>query len=642
MTKRQVYINPKPYLEALELWRERLASAGLWAPLQGELIKTDDALGRVTAEAVEATVSSPFFHASAMDGVAVRFADTLGASESSPKRLKLGEQAVFVNTGHPLPAGMDAVIMIEDIEEPGDGTVEIIEAATPWQHIRPVGEDIVATELIVSENHLLRPMDIAAVLAGGITRLSVRRRPRVSFIPTGSELVPPGTDMKRGDIVEYNSRMLAGMAVQWGAEVRRHDIVKDDLGLLKAAITEEARWADLVVVNAGSSAGTEDYTIHAIAGLGEVIQHGVSIRPGKPTIFGMVDGKAVLGVPGYPVSAHVSFRLFGGPLVYALQGREQECPRTITAKLSRQLSSPIGVEEFVNVKLGKVGEGVIATPISRGAGVLMSIVRADGVLRIPSGLEGFAAGSDVEAELFRPLEDIEKSVVCIGSHDNTLDLLANFLKKRHPEYGLSSAHVGSLGGVIALRKGEAHIAGSHLLDEATGEYNIPIVKKHLAGRKAYIINLVHRQQGLLVKKGNPKGIAGLPDLTRDDVVFVNRQPGSGTRLLTDLCLSRAGIDPLQVKGYEHDEYTHMGVASAVLSDAADAGMAILAAANALGTDFVPVASERYDLVIPAEHIGHPAVEAMLDIVRNDAEFKKAVEGLGGYDTSEMGKVVWEG
>jgi putative molybdopterin biosynthesis protein len=376
-----------------------------------------------------------------------------------------------------------------------------------------------------------------------------------------------------------------------------------------------------------------------IAGLGQVVVHGVNIKPGKPVILGIVQGKPVVGIPGYPVSAALTFNLFVKPLLYKMQGRVASPPEKMTAKLSRQVASTLGVEEFLRVKLGSVSGNLIATPVTRGAGVLMSIVRADGVVRIPAENEGIAAGHEVTVELFRPSHEIANTIVCIGSHDNALDVLGNFLRKRHPEMSLSSAHVGSMGGLLALKRGEAHLAGTHLLDEETGEYNVSYIKKHLPGRKTVLVNLVYREQGLLVPKGNPKGIKGFDDLRREDMVFVNRQAGAGTRLLTDLSLEKLGIDPSKVKGYHHEEFTHMAVAAAVVSGAADTGLAVLSAARALGLDFILVAKERYDLAIPQEFYDTPMMQALLAIIREDGEFRDQITGMGGYDVSEMGRVI---
>jgi putative molybdopterin biosynthesis protein len=646
---RDIYLESVPLSEALMLWRDTLESRGRLRAFPGETIRVTDSLGSITAEAVTAKISSPFYHSSAMDGYAVKYAETFGASERNPKNLKLGNQAVYVDTGDPIPDGFNAVIMIEDVNigrHEGTGlrdgdSLEIISPATPWQHVRVIGEDLVATELILPENQVIRPVDIGAMLAGGHTEVLVRRRPKIVIVPTGTEIVEPGSTLKKGDIIEYNSRILGGLVSEWGGDPVRFRIVPDNLEELKKAILDAHSMGDMVVINAGASAGSEDFTAKAISDLGEIVLHGVNIKPGKPVILGWVKGKPVLGIPGYPVSAFITFALFAKPVIYSWRGLDIEGPELMKAKISRQVASTLGQEEFLRVKLGKVGDQFIATPVSRGAGVLMSLVRADGFLRIPAMSEGIGAGSEVEVELLRSKNDIENTIVCIGSHDNALDLLANILKKRHPSLSLSSAHVGSMGGLMALSRGQAHIAGTHLLDEETGEYNVSFIRNYLSGKGTLLLNLVYREQGLLVPKGNPKNIQGFEDLTRDNVVFVNRQSGAGTRLLTDKCLRELGINTVDVKGYDREEFTHMGVASAVLTGVADTGLAILASARALGLDFVSVAKERYDLAIPKEFLNMDMIGQLLKIIREDDEFRKTVAGLGGYDISDMGKVMYE-
>ncbi|MDA8105287.1 MAG: molybdopterin biosynthesis protein [Nitrospiraceae bacterium] len=643
--RKGIYIENTPLDEALKKWSQRILASGI-KPLAGEVIPVTDSLGRVTAGAVFARLSAPFYHSSAMDGYAVKFADTFGAAEYSPKKLSIGERAVYVDTGDPMPDGFNAVVMIEDVNVvaavgDGPGYIEIIKPAAPWQHVRAIGEDIVCTELILPENHRIRPVDIGAVISGGHVDVLVRRRPKVAIIPTGSEIVEPGTELKKGDIIEYNSRILSALVTEWGGDPLRFAPISDDPGKIKDALLKGCARADLVVINAGSSAGSEDFTAKAVAELGEVILHGINIKPGKPVILGWIKGRPVLGIPGYPVSTYITFGLFAKGLIYKWQGLEPPETGRIPARLSRQVASSLGQEEFLRVKLGKVGDNLIATPVSRGAGVLMSLVRADGIVRVPAMSEGFGAGTEVSVEMLRGKEEIENTVVCIGSHDNALDLLANILKKNYPKYSLSSAHVGSMGGLVALKKDEAHIAGTHLLDEETGEYNVPFIKRLLADRKIVLINLVYRQQGLLVPKGNPKKISGFNDLVRDDVVFINRQSGAGTRLLTDKYLKELKIDPKAVRGYEREEYTHMGVASAVLTGIADTGMAILAAARALDLDFIPLAKERYDLAVPAKYLSMPTLLALLKIIMEDREFRSGVEALGGYDVSDMGKIMYE-
>ncbi|MHB8880109.1 MAG: molybdopterin biosynthesis protein [Thermodesulfovibrionales bacterium] len=640
--RKGIYLENTPLEKALELWSARLGMSGS-GPLEGEPVPLEEALGRVTAAAVIARLSSPFYHAAAMDGYSVRFMDTFGASELSPKRLALGEEALYVDTGDPLPDRFNAVVMVEDVNliRGQDSAIEIIQPVTPWQNVRVIGEDIVATELILPENHRMRPVDIGAAISGGHTSIMVRRRPRVVIIPTGSELVEPGTELRKGDIIEYNSRVLSSLVSEWGGEPVRIRPVPDDLEKIKAAIISGCETGDLVVINAGSSAGSEDYTAKAISELGEVLLHGINIKPGKPVILGWVRDRPVLGIPGYPVSAYITFKLFAAPLIFRLQGLEPPPPEIIRARLSRQAASTLGQEEFLRVKVGRVAENLIATPVSRGAGVLMSLVRADGFVRIPAMSEGFGAGTEVDVDMLRSRDEIEHTIVCIGSHDNALDLLANILKKNYPAYSLSSAHVGSLGGIIALKKGEAHCAGTHMLDEETGEYNISFINRLLPGKRIVLVNLVYRTQGMIVLKGNPKQITGFADLTRKDIVFINRQGGAGTRMLTDKHLKELGIDPKGIRGYEREEYTHMGVASAVLTGLADTGLGILAAARALDLDFIAVAKERYDLALPAEYLSDPKIAALLRTIRVNAEFRQMVESLGGYDTTDMGKVMYE-
>ena len=634
------YRENLPLPDALALWDEALRKEELLNPLPGEILPVSVALHRVTSGPVFARVSSPAFHSSAMDGYAVRAADTFGAAETSPKRLRINVEAVPIDTGKPMPEGFNAVLILEEISVE-DGFIEFRAPAFPYKNVRLAGEDIVATELILPENHKLRPMDLAALLAGGITQVKVRRRPLVSIIPTGSDLVPPGSELKTGEIIESNSSLLGGLIEEWGGSPLIKNIVPDEPLPLKSAISDALMESDIVIVNAGASLGTKDYTFDCVEELGKVVLHGVAIKPGKPVILGVVKGKPVIGIPGFPVSAYITFELFVKPLVHALLGVPPEPARTLEGIISRTLPSSLGQEEFIRVKAGKVGEEYIVTPLQRGAGQLMSLVRADGILRIPAMSEGLGPGTRVRVELLKSPSEIENTVVFIGSHDNAIDLLSSFLKKKYPLYSLSSAHVGSMGGLLALKRGEAHSAPTHLLDEETGEYNISFIKRLLPDRKITLVNMVYREQGLMVKKGNPTNIKTFEDLARPGIRFINRQAGSGTRLLLDKHLRELKIDTSKISGYRKEEYTHMAVASAVLTDAADCGLGVLSAARALGLDFIPVARERYDIAIPTEFLDLPQVKAVLDIIRNDEEFKKTLLGMGGYEVEDMGKVIYQ-
>jgi putative molybdopterin biosynthesis protein len=639
MSTQKIYLESVSVAEALERMHDALNAAG-WGPAT-ELVSTDDALGRVTAAPVMAHISAPHYHASAMDGVAVKATDTFQAMETNPVVLTFGQQAFWVDTGDPLPPGCDAVIMVEDVNMLDGGykagaRCEILAPASPWQHIRPIGEDVVATEIILPEGHRIRPVDLGALLAAGVLQVPVVRRPRVAFIPTGTELVTPRPDPKSGEIIEFNSRVVLGQVAEWGGIPDRRPIVIDNYDLIKAAVLKAIDEADIVIVNAGSSAGSEDFTVHVLGELGQVLAHGVAIKPGKPVMMGTIQGKPFIGLPGYPVSTWLTADLFVKPLVYRAQGLAVPQRPCTEAILARRLTSPMGVEDYVRVKLGRVGDKLVATPIGRGAGVTMSLVRADGLLVVPAGREGIGEGQTVSVELLRPLEEIQETVVAIGSHDTALDLMASFLRRTGSGYFLSSAHVGSLGGLLALKRGEAHMAGVHLLDEATGDYNTSYVRRYL-GRPALLVLLARREQGFLVPKGNPKQIHSFRDLARADVTYVNRQRGAGTRLLLDYHLKQEGIEPEQVQGYSREEFTHLNVAAAVKSGAADTGLGILAAARALDLDFVPITWEEYELCVPAELADHPGVQAVLDLI-NQTEFRQAMADLGGYDVTEAGRI----
>ena len=637
-TGRRYYLNNIPLDQAVERFHDALRQAGALSRSPAEEVPVEDAGGRVTAGPVWAQMSSPHYDSAAMDGIAVRAADTTGASETSPIRLTVGEQAVWVDTGDPVPDGYDAIVMVEHVHEIDEATVEVQAPVPPYYHVRPLGEDMVASELLLPESHVLRPVDLGACAAAGVTKVLVRVRPTVAIIPTGSELVAAGSVAAAGEIVEFNSIILAGLVEEWGGHAARLAPVPDDLDRLRNALQEAVRRHDIVIINAGSSAGSEDYTARIVEEMGELIVHGVAYRPGHPVVLGVVQGKPVLGIPGYPVSAVLTCELFVKPLVELKLGVQAQRRRRVEARMARKVVSPMGEDEHVRVALGRVGERMVATPIQRGAGVITSLVRADGLLTVPRLSEGVEAGSKVEVELLRPVEEIERKIVATGSHDLTLDLLASLLRRNDPGLTLGSSNVGSLGGLMALRRGEAHLAGSHLLDEETGEYNVPFVRRYLEGREIVIVRLVGRTQGLMVPSGNPLGIASLEDLFRDGVSFVNRQRGSGTRVLLDYKLKRLGPEPHRIAGYEREEYTHLGVAAAVAAGRADTGLGILSAARAMGLDFVPLLNEQYDLIIPADFYDGDLLAPLLGLIRSD-EFKCEVEALGGYDTSRTGEVV---
>ena len=662
--KRNIYLEDIPLEDAQAVLRKALADAGFWQSMPVEIIPISEANGRFTGTAVWAKISAPHYHASAMDGYAFRAQDSEGATETNPIRLTLVETpedvervktpAQAVNTGHPMPAWANAVVMIEHTQRWQDDDKEGIEiraSLAPWNHVRPMGEDMVATELVLPANHKIRPVDLGALAGSGHAEVTVYRRPKVAIIPTGSELISVETavsqSMVPGQIIEYNSMVLAAQVENWGGLPTRWPMVKDEFEAIKTAVQEATQNHDLILLNAGSSAGSEDYTAHVVDTVGTLLVHGVAVRPGHPVVLGMVNQKSstinrqssipIIGVPGYPVSAALTSEIFVEPILAKWQGQSAYEPETITAVVTRKLNSHTGDDDYVRVAVGKVDEKIMATPISRGAGVITSLVRADGIIRIPRFSEGIDAGSEVPVHLYTAPRDIEKTIVAIGSHDLTLDLLAQFLAESGNGYRLSSANVGSLGGLVALRRGEAHFGGSHLLDPESGSYNTSYVQRYLPHQNIVLVTLVNREQGWIVPSSNPKKLASWSDVAREDIQIVNRQRGAGTRVLLDYELEKCGISIEQIQGYDREEYTHLAVAAAVSSGTADAGLGIRAAARALQLDFVPLTHERYDLVMTQAVYESELMQPLLALLQ-DETFKTAVSNLPGYDTTPMGNV----
>jgi putative molybdopterin biosynthesis protein len=650
-----LYLHDIPLEKAKERIDQALKENNINKPLGIETIAIDEnAVDRVLAKPVWAKISSPHYHASAMDGFALLAKDTTNAMPTSPVTLFVGEQAVYLDTGDVLPDWANCVVPIENIEplnEKGEisdqirqpYTIRIRASIPPWSHVRPMGEDIIATELVLPAGKRLVPVDLGAAAASGQKELVVFRKPIVAILPTGTELVPLGSEVKKGDIIEYNSVVLGAQVRNWGGLVNRFPITRDDYNLICERVSKAANESDLVLINAGSSAGAEDFTSSVIEKLGELYVHGIAVRPGHPVILGMLHASGgrpvpVIGVPGYPVSAAITGEIFVKPLIELWNGFTQSNQEVLEAEITRKITSPAGDDDYVRIVAAKVGSKYLAAPLSRGAGVITSMVRSDGYTIIPRGIQGFEAGTKINVLLNRPRNEIDNTIMVIGSHDLTLDLLAEYLAGTGRR--LVSSNVGSLGGLISLRRGESHFAGSHLLDPETGEYNFSYVKKYLTdvGKNVKIMNWVYREQGLLTLKNNPKIINQLNDLAQPNIRFVNRQRGAGTRVLLDFNLEKEGISPNKITGYEQEEYTHLAVAAAISSGRADVGLGVAAAATALGLDFTPLFKERYDLVIPVEIYNSELFKPVLKAV-NDPIFRASVQTLPGYDISDMGSLL---
>jgi len=684
-----VYLRDIPLSEAQNRFQSELEIAGLWQVLAKESIPLDEnALDRVLAEPAWAKISSPHYHASAMDGYAVKASDTTGAQPFNPITLQIRQklesqeqfESCYLDTGESLPMGFDAVIPIENVETldkygrinssiPKTKAIRIRAGVTPWSHVRSLGEDIIQTQLVLPAGQVLRPADLGAIAAAGHDSVSVAVKPRVAILPTGNELVQLGSDLKAGDILEFNSIMLAAQILSWGGNPTRLSITKDNFKSICSRVARAAINHDLIILNAGSSAGSEDFSSRVVEKLGKLLVHGVAVRPGHPVILGMIfveennaDKKdenrlsleklrprqqeskeenslsslrrvPIIGVPGYPVSAVLTSEVFIEPLIAKWTGRTPCTLPVMQAYLTRKITSPGGDDDYIRVALGKVGDRMLAAPLARGAGAISSLAHADGLVLLPRGIQGAEAGDSVKVSLYRTEAELAQTIFCIGSHDMTLDILAQFLSRKNRRF--SSANVGSLGGLIALNRNEAHIAGTHLLDPETGEYNLAYIHQYIHGIPVNVYGFVEREQGLMVRQGNPKGIKSLKDLCKSGINFINRQRGAGTRVLLDYHLTKMEIPASSIQGYQQEEYTHLGVAAAVASGRADCGLGIPAAALSLKLDFIPLFSETYQLIIPQEYVKNDLLKPLFEIM-NDGEFHQMVMQMPGYDVSQLG------
>ncbi len=629
------YLTNVPLEQARREYLELLEHQG-FEP-QTQVIPVYESCGRVTAEAVYAHICAPHYTASAMDGVAVCARDTFGATETTPVTLH-PEQFTVLDTGDPVPEGRDAVIMVEDLVKNEDGSITIHAAAAPWQHIRQIGEDVCAGEMILPGHMTVTPAAIGAMIAGGVLELRVIRRPVVGIIPTGDEIIPPCTDPRPGDILEFNGSIFSAMVRQWGAEPVVYPIVPDDFDRIKAMVEKASDQCDMVILNAGSSAGREDFSAQVIRQLGQVLYHGIAIKPGKPAILGCRGKTAILGVPGYPVSGIIVIEQFLKPLIEHWLKTAAQPEHYAQATLTRPVVSGLKYQEFVRVRMGAVGGRLMASPLSRGSGVVSSFMKADGILEVPQGLEGYEAGEEVTLRLLSPMEKLRNTLVVIGSHDPLLDELADMLHLGDPRLYMSSSHVGSMGGIMAIRRGEAHMAGCHLLDTADGTYNRSFIRKYFPKGDVKLVSCVGRQQGLMVARGNPLNICSFADISRQGIRYVNRQKGSGTRILTDYLCSREKVEPSDVYGYTREELTHTSVAAQIACGSADVGMGIYSAAKLYDLDFIPICIEEYDLIIPDHAWDSPMVQQLLTILRSDA-FREKILSMGGYTVDYPGQVL---
>lgn len=622
-------MDRKTYIENNDFEVALLSYLSHFHRLEDEIVPCADALDRVTSEAVFADFCDPVYNAAAMDGIAVKAESTLGASEKTPVTLREGDDFVFINTGGAIDDNFDAVIMIEDVLKKDDGTVEIIAPAHQMQHVRVVGESVSACEMLLPSRHRIRPEDMGCIVSATKGTVKVSKMPKVAILPTGGEIIENTAELKKGKLMESNSHVFAALTKSYGGVPVRYPVTPDDEEILEKTVKDAVKASDVVIINAGSSAGTKDYTVRIIEKLGKVHVHGLAIKPGKPTILGEIDGKPVVGVPGYPVSAYIVFTLVVKPLIALLTGEKCPPPERVKAVLTRRTTSSFKAKEYVRVSLGKVGGKLVATPLDRGAAAVMSFVKADGLLEIPRLVEGVEKDTEVDVILLKPLSEIENRLVFIGSHDMLVDVIADNLPA-------SSSHVGSMGGISALLSGSCHVAPIHLLDTETGEYNISYIRKYFKGEKMALIKCVKRIQGFLTRQGEE--VNSLEEVAEKGLRFANRQSGAGTRLLVDYKLKLAGIPREKIVGYDKELNTHLAVAAGVSGGSFDTGVAVLSAARAFNLDFTPLAEEEYDFLVRYSSLEDEKIKDLVSYLKSD-HFKAKLDQIGGYDHSHAGEIL---
>ena len=627
------YLTNVPLERAVTGYIEALIEKGLKP--KTEKIQVKDACGRITAKAIYANICAPHYNASAMDGIALKAKITFGATETTPIFLK-DNQFVRIDTGDPIPENCDAVVMIEDVVE-SDGGINLYSAAVPWQHIRQIGEDICAGDMVLPSYSTVTPSAMGAMLASGVMEFEAVKKPVVGIIPTGDEIILPTENPKEGDIIEFNSVIFSGMLSQWGAVAKTYPIVEDQYDKIVESLKKAISECDVVIINAGSSAGREDFSAKAVSDIGEVLYHGIAIKPGKPAILGLSGEKPILGVPGYPVSGIIVLEKILKPIINLLTKKPIEQAETVQAVLSRRLNSSLKYREFIRTRLGNVEGRLVCVPLNKGAGVISSFVKADGIIDVPQNKEGYEAGDTVNVSLIRPCSEIESMIVTTGSHDPLIDEVSDILRIASGD-SVASSHVGSMGGITAIKRKEAHMGGIHLLSEDDGTYNINYLKKYFKPGEVVLIECVKRVQGLMVPSGNPMGIRSIGDLERDEIRFINRQKGSGTRILLDYLLKSARIDPSKIVGYEREEFTHTGVTALVASGSGNVGLGIYSAANLYGLDFITVFEEQYDLIVLKTALEMPSVQRFLKVLTGK-EFARRLTSMGGYSLENPGRVI---
>ena len=610
----------KRYLQLISFEQaQEILKTSFPAPGRVERVPVTDCLGRIVAEPVYAKYSVPEVNLSAMDGIAVRSRDTIGASDQCPLTLT---HFIRVNTGNIIPPDFDAVVMIEDTWESGDAFT-IRKSAAPWQHVRPAGEDIRENRLVLPRGHEIRAFDVGALATYGITHVNVVTA-NIGIIPTGSELVPLGTRPAPGQVVESNTIMAQVFLESMGARCSRTAIVPDDPTLIGDTLSEAVENNDLVIISAGSSAGTRDFTADVISSLGELLFHGVAVKPGKPVMLGRIKGKPVLGLPGYPLAAQTMLREFAAPLLETW-GLAPPHRHTVRIRLATPIVTDIGFDEFIPVFVGRIGDTCWGTPHSRGAGVQMATVKANAYVHVPAALEGFETGHEVDAFLTTDPRSIDRTVLLTGTLDPVLEELANLVHDRG--LFIHASATGNIRALLALESRSCHIVSLTLPAPSLLE-DCRFLVQHIPNDGLILVHLAMMEQGIASRE--PITLDDLPRLR-----WINSRKDTSIRVVFDNLLKERGLAPSQIDGYGHEVTGVQTIAAAIRNGFADAGMCSSGVAHAYGLHFLPVAHEHYELAFRHDMLCDGRIMEIVQLVQSP-EFKKLLDDSGGYDTAMTG------
>jgi len=660
MTERKVFRKLLSVEDALKKLQDHYDAK----PLGSENAPVDKSLRRVLSEDIVSMIDVPSFDRATMDGFAVVAEDTFSAQEDKPVKLKIvgkveaGDEpeievrrgeAAEIATGAPMPKGADAVVMVEQTDQKDD-VVSIFKAVAPGENVMSAGTDIMAGEAVLRSGQEITSREIGLLAALGKSRVNVYRKPRIAIISTGNELIPAGQQLEYGKIYDINSKTLAGAILESGCEPVPLGICSDDTEEMKTKIQQALVVADAIVTSGSTSAGAGDILYRIIGEFGGpgIVVHGLSVKPGKPLIVAVIEGKPLFGLPGYPTSALMIFNLIVKPNISKMAGRAAESATWLEGKVASKIFSAKGRREFLPVHIVKDEAGKnLVYPVLSGSGAITSLALADGFIDIPQNQEFIEEEENVRVELFSLMFQAT-DLVFIGSHCIGLDILFSCLRRRTPTLSFKIINTGSIGGLQAVKRGEADVAGVHLLDESTGEYNLPFLHQYGMAETATLIRGYNREQGFIVPKGNPKRIKSFEDLLRDDISFINRNLGSGTRLLIDLNLRKVaeakGLDLSQVtnriRGYRIEARSHSAVALAILNGKGDVGFGIRTAAEIYGLDFIKYANEKYDFLVPKRRLGRNPVKQLVSELRS-IEFRSELErsAPGLVTTEETGRVI---